>query len=668
MNFPYVNGKLFEDNIDKLPVLNTAFRETLIKCCEYDWSFISPVIFGSLFQAVIHEKERKTLGAHYTSEKNIMRVIRPLFLDDLRQEFESVKNNKNQLDKFRKKLSELRFLDPASGCGNFLVVTYRELRQLDMEIIRLQSNKNLVLDVSILSNVHLTNFYGYEINKPSVMIAEVAMWLTEHQMNMRLENEFGKTIPTIPLKEAANIKRCNALDINWTTELEGKYFDYILGNPPFAGKKEQKPNQKQDLQNVFNKLKGSNNLDYVTGWYVKASEYMAINPQVEIAFVSTNSISQGEQVVILWKYLKTKFDVKINFAHQTFKWINEAKGVAAVHCVIIGFAKFDRKLKKIYTYEDIKSEPTEIFVKQINSYLIEGNNILIVKRNKPITNVQEMNYGSMPIDAGFLIFKDVEKKDLVSKNPSTEKFFRQYTGGEEFIKNKIRWCLWLKDFSPNEIAKHTDIMNRIKKVQEFREKKSTREETNKLAKTPALFGEIRQPTTDYILVPKVSSENRKYIPIGICPPSIIASGSCLIIPNAQLYTFGLLTSSMHMTWTRYVCGRMKSDYQYSASLVYNNFPAPKDISEKKKESIEIAAQTILDIRKIYRDKGNSLANIYGIIMPPDLLKAHENLDKLFDKCYRDAPFTSEQKRIEFLFDLYEKYTANLFTIDKKKKK
>jgi type I restriction-modification system DNA methylase subunit len=665
--FPYVNGGLFEKDLTQLPTVNNALRDTLIKCCEYDWSFISPVIFGSLFQAVMHEADRRSLGAHYTSERNIMRVVRPLFLDSLHEEFEEAKSDKKLLEKFRRKLSALTFLDPACGCGNFLVVTYRELRLMDIEIIRLQNTGNYVLDVNLLNNVFLHNFYGYEIDQTSAMIAEVAMWLTEHQLNMRLENEFGKTIPTIPLKEAANIKNCNALTTDWTTGMEGKSFDYILGNPPFVGKKEQTEEQKKDLKNIFNDFRGAGILDYVTSWYVKACMYSQINLRTEISFVSTNSISQGEQVGIFWKYLKNKFDIKVNFAHQSFKWTNEAKGIAGVHCVIVGFAKFERNNKKIFIYDDIKNEPTEMYVKKINSYLVEGSDIFIEMRKKPLCRVPEMNYGSMPIDNGFLIFSDVEKNEFISKNPSTVKFFRQYTGGLEFINNYLRWCLWLKDFSPYEIRQSTEILKRINQVKEYRER-SNRKETVKLSQVPTLFGEIRQPNTDYILIPKVSSENRKYIPIGIYPPQIIASGSCLIIPDSNLFTFGVLTSTMHMTWMRYVCGRLESRYQYSASVVYNNYPFPKDVSEKKKESVETAAQAILDIRKIYTEKGNTLADLYDPnSMPVDLLKAHQSLDKLVDKCYRDAPFASEPKRIEFLFELYEKYTADLFTVEKNKK-
>jgi len=420
-DFPYVNGGLFAKQITELPATSSEFRRTLIKCCEYDWSFISPVIFGSLFQAVMHQEDRRTLGAHYTSERNILRVVRPLFLDNLRKEFETAKQTPKQLDKFRHKLRNLTFLDPACGCGNFLVVTYRELRLLDIEIIRLQHNRNFVLDVNTLNNVLLTNFYGYEIDPTSAMIAEVAMWLTEHQMNMRLENEFGSTIPTIPLKEAANIKNCNSLTTEWTTGINGKFFDYILGNPPFVGKQFQSLEQKKDIDQIFNDVSGTGVLDYVTCWYVKSAEYQQLSKTTQSAFVSTNSISQGEQTGILWNVLFNKYHVKINFAHQTFKWSNEAAGIAAVHCVIIGFGIENYKQKYIFEYPDIKGEPNKVEAKNINGYLVEGNNITILKRTKPISNVSEMVFGNMANDGGNLILDEIEKKDIIAKYPNAEK-------------------------------------------------------------------------------------------------------------------------------------------------------------------------------------------------------------------------------------------------------
>jgi type II restriction/modification system DNA methylase subunit YeeA len=667
MEFPYVNGGLFRKEIDKLPTENTALRDTLIKCCEYDWSFISPVIFGSLFQAVMHQEDRRTLGAHYTSEKNIMRVVRPLFLDELRQEFESVKHKPALLEKFRKKLSNLRFLDPACGCGNFLVVTYRELRLLDIEIIRLQNKGNFVIDVNLLNNVLLSNFYGYEIDSTSAMIAEVAMWLTEHQMNMRLENEFGKTIPTIPLKEAAQIKNCNSLTIEWTTGIEGKYFDYILGNPPFVGKQFQSIEQKKDIERIFKRISGTGILDYVTCWYVKAAEYMYTCNSTQSAFVSTNSITQGEQVGFLWSILLGNYKIKIQFAHRTFCWSNEAKGNAAVHVVIIGFSCFDSGNKRIFEYEHINGEPYEIKVKNINPYLVEGKDFVLNSRTKPLCNVQPMMNGSMPNDDGNFLFTTEEKDEFLKLEPNANKWIKRFVGAYEYINNVERWCLWLKDIDPKTLRELSYIMERINNVKEFRNL-STREATRKLANYPSLFGEIRQPNNDYLIAPVVSSINRNYIPIAIYSKDIIASNLVNIIPNASKFTFGIISSKMMMIWIKNIAGRLKSDWRLTKDNVYNNFPWPENTKEKDIKAVETAAQTVLDIRLIYTEKGNSLADLYDPnTMPPDLLKAHQTLDKAVDKCYRDAPFTSEAKRIEFLFELYEKYTANLFTVVGKKR-
>ncbi len=664
MKFPYVNGGLFKDNLEKLPKINPAFRETLIKCCEYDWSFISPVIFGSLFQAVIHEEDRRSLGAHYTSEKNIMRVARPLFLDELREEFESVKNNKNLLEKFRKKISELRFLDPACGCGNFLVVTYRELRLLDIEIIRLQNHKNLVLDVSILTSVQLTNFFGYEIDNTSAMIAEVAMWLTEHQMNMRLENEFGKTIPTIPLKEAANIKKCNALTTEWTTNIEGKYFDYILGNPPFVGQQLQNSNQKEDMNSVFFNVDGSGVLDYVTAWYLKAAKYMQ-DKKIKVAFVSTNSISQGEQVGILWNELFYNYKIKIHFAHRTFKWSNEAKGNAAVYCVIIGFTTLDIKSKIIFEYEDIKGEPNKKVVTNINPYLFEGKDFALQSLSKPLSKVLEIKRGNSPYDGGNFLLDQIEYEEFLHKEPNANKFIKKFLGAREFINGENKYCIWLKEARPEEIKTLPHIVERVKKVKEFREK-SPGKETQSYAATPTLFRDKNNPDT-FIVIPRVSSENRKYIPMGFFDKSYIAGDTCMTIFDAKLFHFGILNSEMHMAWVKSVCGRLKSDFRYSKDIVYNNYPWPENPNESQINKIETAAQKVLDARLEFPE--SSLADLYDpLTMPIVLQNAHKELDKAVDLAYRPQPFPSEAKRMEFLFDLYEKYTADLFTKEKVKKK
>jgi type I restriction-modification system DNA methylase subunit len=702
--FAYVNGKLFEE-ILPMASFDSKMRQALLECCYIDWSKISPAIFGSMFQSVMNPKERRNLGAHYTSETNILKLIKPLFLDELYKEFETIKDNKNKLSEFHKKISTLRFLDPACGCGNFLVITYRELRLLELKILRQQYKSQMATSIESIIWLDVDMMCGIEYEEFPARIAEVAMWLIDHQMNMQISNEFGQYFVRLPLKKSAKIVHGNALQIDWglllkketinisaeqttlilnepqieyqTINVKTKSltiiderkntdekitvkntFDYIIGNPPFIGKKEQNYSQKSDVELVFKGIKGVGVLDYVACWYIKAAQLIQ-NTKTKVAFVSTNSISQGEQVGILWNILFNHYKIKVHFAHRTFSWRNEAKGNAAVHCVIIGFANFDSVDKSIFEYEDIKGEPHEIKVKNINPFLVEGRDITVENRKTPICNVPEMNYGSMPIDEGNLILSDQEKIEALNKEPHISIAIKRYTGGDEFINNKKRWCLWLQNIEPSFLNKSPFILNRIQKTRKFR-LSSERLATNKLAEKPMLFGEIRQPITKYIIIPKVSSENRKYIPIGILEPTTITSGSALVIPNANLYMFGIMTSLMHTKWMANVCGRMKSDFQYSASIVYNNFPFPQNPTDKQIAAIEAAAQKVLEVRDTFPN--SSLADLYNpTTMPPALTKAHNELDKAVDSAYRSQPFTSEAKRMEFLFELYEKYTADLFT-------
>jgi hypothetical protein len=663
-DFPYVNGKLFEE-ILPMASFDSKMRTALLECCYIDWSKISPAIFGSMFQSVMNPKERRNLGAHYTSETNILKLIKPLFLDELWKEFESVKDNKNKLPEFHKKLSTLKFLDPACGCGNFLVITYRELRLLELEVLRATHKSGQgVLDVRDIMLLDVDMMCGIEYEEFPARIAEVAMWLIDHQMNMQISNEFGQYFVRLPLKKSAKIVHGNALQIDWENVVSKNDLSYILGNPPFIGKKEQKPEQKADMELIFANAKGTGVLDYVTAWYIKAAQYIQ-NTKIKAAFVSTNSICQGEQVGLLWSLMFNKYNIKIHFAHRTFSWRNEAKGNAAVHCVIVGFANYDTNNKSIYEYEDIKGEPHEIKVKNINPFLVEGKDITVENRKSPICKVPEMNYGSMPIDEGNLILSDEEKEEALRHEPQISIAIKKYTGGDEFINNKKRWCLWLQNIEPSILKNSKFIIDRIEKTKKFR-LSSNREATKKLAEKPMLFGEIRQPNSKYIIIPKVSSENRKYIPIGILEPTTITSGSALIIPNASLYIFGIMTSSMQMVWMKATCGRMKSDFQYSASIVYNNFPFPENPTEKQIKAIETAAQNVFNARAEFPD--SSLADLYDpLTMPPALTKAHNELDKAVDLAYRSQPFASEAKRMEFLFELYEKYTADLFTKEKVKK-
>lgn len=663
-DFPYVNGKLFEEILPTAS-FDSKMRQALLDCCYIDWSKISPAIFGSMFQSVMNPKERRNLGAHYTSETNILKLIKPLFLDDLWKEFESIKDNKNKLPEFHKKLSTLKFLDPACGCGNFLVITYRELRLLEIEILRaLNKSGQRVIDVRDIIWLDVDMMYGIEYEEFPARIAEVAMWLIDHQMNMLVSNEFGQYFVRLPLKKSARIVHGNALQADWESIVSKNELSYIIGNPPFIGKKEQKPEQKADMELIFEKSKGTGVLDYVTAWYIKSAQFIQ-KTKIKVAFVSTNSICQGEQVGLLWKLMFIKYNVKIHFAHRTFSWRNEAKGNAAVHCVIVGFANYDTNSKIIFEYDDIKGEPHELRVKNINPFLVEGKDITVENRKKTICNVPEMNYGSMPIDEGNLILSDEEKEEAVKNEPHILNAIRQYTGGDEFINNRTRWCLWLQNLEPSVLKNSKFILDRIEKTKRFR-LNSNRDATKKLAEKPMLFGEIRQPTSNYIIIPKVSSENRKYIPIGILEPSTIVSGSALVIPNSNLFLFGLMTSLMHMSWTKNVCGRMKSDFQYSASIVYNNYPWPENPNEIQVKAIEAAAQKVLDVRKQFPN--SSLADLYDpLTMPPALIKAHNELDKAVDLAYRPQAFTTEANRMEFLFGLYEKYTSDLFTKEKKEK-
>jgi hypothetical protein len=665
--FPYVNGSLFKEPLPTAS-FDAPMRDALLACCDLDWGKISPAVFGSLFQSVMDADERRQLGAHYTSEKNILKVIKPLFLDELWAEYERIRSQPQKLLRFHEKLGALRFLDPACGCGNFLIIAYRELRLLEMAVLKQFVNKEtnaVSLNVESLMKVNVDQFYGIEIDEFASQIARVAMWLMDHQMNIVASAEFGHYFRRLPLTASATIVHGNALRLNWKEVIEPAKLSYILGNPPFGGKKEQDEEQKKDMELVFGRIRGAGILDYVTAWYKKASEYMVENKNVSCAYVSTNSITQGEQVGVLWSDLE-QYDTKIFFAHRTFKWTNEARGRAAVHCVIIGFSLKENNIRTIYDYEIPSAEPHLIRARNINPYLIDAPSIFIQKRSKPISvEIPEMNYGSMPIDDGNLILSKEERDTLVEVFPGAEKYIRQYVGGEEFINQTERYCLWLVGADPSILRDIPPILERVETNRAYR-LASNRAQTRELADHPGIFGEIRQPETRYLLMPKVSSESRYYIPIGFCEPEVIASGTTLIIPHATLFTLGIIQSEMHMTWMRTVCGRMKSDYQYSAGIVYNNFPWPEAVSEEKKKKIEECAQTVLDTRAKYPDA--SLADLYDPrTMPADLVRAHRDLDKAVDLCYRPQPFTTEAKRMEYLFELYQKYTAGLF-VEKKTKK
>ncbi|OYX95870.1 MAG: SAM-dependent methyltransferase, partial [Sphingobacteriia bacterium 35-40-5] len=520
--FPYVNGKLFEEVLPSAS-FDTAMRKSLLDCCYIDWSKISPAIFGSMFQSVMNPKERRNLGAHYTSEKNIMKLIKPLFLDELWSEFEAVKNNRNKLIEFHRKISQLKFLDPACGCGNFLVITYRELRLLEIDILRILNKSGQgVLDVREIIWLDVDMMYGIEYEEFPARIAEVAMWLMDHQMNMLISNEFGQYFVRLPLKKSAVIVHGNALRIDWESVISPDSLTYILGNPPFYGSRNQTTLQKEDTDFVFKGTGNSGVLDYVACWYYKAAKYIN-NTQIKVGFVSTNSICQGAQVPTLWKLLIEIEKLHIHFAHQTFKWDNEAKGNAAVFCVILGFAKYNIVKKRLFEYDTVKSDPSERTVSHINPYLLEAKDIFIESRSQPISSSPIMMKGNAAIDDGNFIFSTVEEsEEFKVKYPQQSPLVKSFIGSEELINGLDRYCLWLKDASPEDIRSNPEITKRVNGVRKFREA-SKKEATRKWANSPTRFMEDRQPATDYLMIPVVSSETRKYIPIGFLKRDVIAN-------------------------------------------------------------------------------------------------------------------------------------------------
>jgi type II restriction/modification system DNA methylase subunit YeeA len=721
--FPYVNGSLFEEQFPA-PSFDSTMRKILLSCAGFDWSKISPAIFGSMFQSATDKEKRRNLGAHYTSEKNILKVVKGLFLDALYTEFEDCKHSLRKLEALHEKIAKLKFLDPACGCGNFLIITYRELRLLEIEILKqifkLKKQSQLELNVELLSKIDVDCMFGIEYEEFPARIAEVALYLTDHLCNTKLSEVFGQYYRRLPLKKSPNIIHDNALRLDWnkirirnwcadpktvvtrhaesSTEIDENNnsftrFDYILGNPPFVSKANRTREQNEDMGIICTSIKNYGLLDYVCAWYVKAEQY--INRGVEIclspthnneaqsrdeaclvpqgnrttvAFVSTNSITQGEQVGVLWNYLLKK-NIKIHFAHRTFKWTNEARGQAAVYCVIIGFSNFDITEKFIFDYETPKSDPQRIKAKNINPYLIDTYDIIIENRNEPISTAPPISFGSMPNDDGNFLFTDDEMKEFLKIEPKAKKFIKPLISAKEFLNGEKRWCLWLESITPVEIRFLPEVARKIEAVKKYR-LNSTREATIKLAEYPYLFGEIRQPKSHFIFIPLTSSENRKYIPIAFFNKENIVNNTCSVIEKAGLYHFGILTSLMHNAWMRQVCGRLEARYRYSNKLVYNNFPFPKSPTEKQIARIESSVKEMLAVREKYFAKGSTLADLYDpVAMPKDLTDAHKEIDDAVDQCYRKEKFRTELERLEFLFELYKEYTTPLnFTESKKKKR
>ena len=657
-SFPYVNGGLFADENIEIPNFTQNMVDLLLhKASEdFDWSQISPTIFGAVFESTLNPETRRSGGMHYTSIENIHKVIDPLFLDGLRAELEEIralkvpKIRRDRAEAFRDKLAGLTFLDPACGSGNFLTETYISLRRLENQALSIINEGQMLVDFGDVIKVSIGQFYGIEINDFAVTVAKTALWIAESQMMKETEELLNINLDFLPLKSYATIVQGNALRVPWESVVPKEKLNYIMGNPPFVGARLMAKEQKDDLLSIFGaKWKNAGNLDYVSCWYKKATDLMK-GTQIRTALVSTNSVSQGESVAILWKPL-FEDGVHIDFAHRTFRWDSEASIKAHVHCVIIGFSTTPTsKFKFIYSAE------RPHISNNINGYLVDAPDVFAESRKKPLCNVSEMVFGSMPNDGGALSDYSTEEKDaIISKYPQSEKMFKKFLGATEFLHNKERWCLWLKGISPAEIKSCPPVMNAVKSVKELRES-STRESTRKLAETPTLFGEIRQPDHNYIIVPRHSSENRKYIPIDFVSPEIVCGDSNLLLPNASLYDFGVLISNVHNSWIHTVCGRIKSDYRYSVNIVYNNFPWPNPTPEQKAK-IEQTAQAILDARALYPDC--SLADLYDeVAMPPELRKAHQANDRAVMQAYGfDVKTMTESTCVAELMKMYQKLTA-----------
>lgn len=650
--FPYVNGGLFKYENIEIPNFNEETLDILLNKASagFDWSQISPTIFGALFESTLNPETRRSGGMHFTSIENIHKVIDPLFLDELREEYSEIKQTKSikirnqKFDAFQDKLKDITFFDPACGSGNFLTETYLSLRRLENELLaEKQQNGQISFDTEIIK-VSIGQFYGIEINDFAVTVAKTSLWIAESQMMKETEEIVNANLDFLPLKSYANIVEGNALRMDWESVVPKEKLDYIMGNPPFVGIRHSKENHRDDLKNVISVIPKAGSLDYVSAWYVKAIELMAKFTSIKTGFVSTNSITQGEQAFSLWHWAFVDKYVHINFAYKTFKWESESLDKAAVHCVIIGFSMQKTKCT-LYT------ESEKIECENINQYLQNAPTIWIEKRKKPLCNVPEMIKGCYPTDNGNYIFEKKEKEEFIQKEPLSKKYFRRWIGSEDMLNNGERWILFLKNANPAELNKMPLVLERIKNVKEFR-LKSTKEATRRKAKTPTLLDEERIPNSDFLVMPVVSSENRDFIPIAYKNPPDICYASAFFIENADLYLFGILNSTMHNSWMRVVCGRLKSDYRYSNTIVYNNFPFPNP-TEEQKSKIEKTAQAILDARAKYPDC--SLADLYDeLTMPPELRKAHQENDKAVMQAYGFAKDMTESEIVAALFKMYEK--------------
>lgn len=661
--FPYVNGGLFTERL-QIPSFDVHSRNVLLTCLEFDWSRVSPAVFGSMFQAVMSRDpaRRHAVGGHYTSEKNILKVLRGLFLDSLNLEFARIQHDLRSLRAFNDKLASLKLFDPACGCGNFLVIAYRELRRLELKVLEriVALDPQAVSDITILCRVDVDQLTGIEIEENPAAIAEVATWIVDHQMNQEISDTFGRSLTRLPLTKAARIFRANALQTDWRELFHADDWSagriFIFGNPPFVAKANRNAQQNRDQALVMRGVQGAGILDYVACWFAKAGRTIE-GTRARAAFVATNSITQGEQVAVLWSYMR-QHGMRIFFAHRTFKWRNEAPGQAAVFCVIVGFSAIDIQPKRLFEYESPEGEALERTVSHINAYLIQADEgVLVTARSTPLCDVPEIRFGSMPNDGGALLFSESERGAFLTVEPGAKPFLRRFLGSEEFINGIPRYCLWLKDANPAELRRLPQVLARIEDVRRHRQK-SCRAQTNELAATPTLFGEDRQPTAQYLLIPSVSSERRRYIPLALMKPEIIASNLCLTVESVELFHFGILSSAMHMAWVRTVGGRLEGRYRYSNKIVYNNFPWPKEVSDHQRQEVARAAASVITCRGQY--PGSTMADLYDpLTMPANLVTAHDKLDRTVDKCYRRGSFRSEAERVEFLLRLYSEYNAPL---------
>ena len=655
--FPYVNGGLFANEDIEIPHFTDEIRTLLLEkaSANFNWSEISPTIFGAVFESTLNPETRRSGGMHYTSIENIHKVIDPLFMNELNKEFEEIssiaveRTREKKLKDFQTKLSKLTFFDPACGSGNFLTETYLSLRRLENEVISLLHKGQIVMDLGNPIQVSISQFYGIEINDFAVTVAKTALWIAESQMMKETEDVVHMSLDFLPLKTNAYIVEGNALRMDWESVVPKAQLNYIMGNPPFIGARLMSPTQKADINLIFNGWKNAGNLDYVCCWHKKAADLMQ-GTEIRSALVSTNSVSQGESVANLWKPL-FQLGVHIDFAYRTFRWDSEASSKAHVHCVIIGFSIAPNKNKK-FLYTGDRAQ----IVQNINGYLLDADNVFVESRSKPICDVPEIGIGNKPIDGGNYLFTKEEMEQFINDEPQSQQYFKPWYGSQEFINRCPRYCLWLGDCSPNELRKMPACMRRVEAVREMR-LSSKSAGTVKLADKPTRFHVENMPTGTYVVIPEVSSERRKYIPMGFMTPDILCSNLVKIVPDATLYHFGILTSNVHMAWMRAVCGRLKSDYRYSKDIVYNNFPWPTP-TEAQKAKIEQTAQAILDARALYHDC--SLADLYDeVTMPPELRRAHQANDKAVMQAYGFwGKLNTETACVAELMKMYQELVKN----------